>query len=177
MRSKRRFVWMRGGQARDLVVETEDGRRAAVRTSEGETLLDCATLADGRMSVILPSGRQMTGRASQTTGGRVEARLGARLLQVGLSDPLKELAAVAGERASGGASEVRAQIPGRVIEVRVSPGDLVAPGATLLVLEAMKMQNEIRAEGRGRVLTVECVPGQAVEAGALLVRLASEPAA
>lgn len=175
MKWKRRFLCRRDGQASELVVETEDGRRATARTSQGETLLDCAALPDGRVSVVLPSGRQMTGRALEK-GGRVEARLGARRLEVELSDPLRELAGE-GLRRSAGDSEVRTQIPGRVIEVKVSPGDVVATGATLLVLEAMKMQNEIRAEWRGRVLTVECAPGQAVEAGAVLVRLESAPVA
>jgi biotin carboxyl carrier protein len=64
-----------------------------------------------------------------------------------------------------------------VVEIRVAPGDVVAAGATLLVLEAMKMQNEIRSDSQARVETVECAPGQTVEAGALLIRLEPEPVA
>jgi biotin carboxyl carrier protein len=64
-----------------------------------------------------------------------------------------------------------------VVEIRVAPGDVVAAGATLLVLEAMKMQNEIRSDSQARVETVECTAGQTVEAGALLIRLEPEPVA
>ena len=72
------------------------------------------------------------------------------------------------------ASEVRAQIPGPVIEVRVAVGDRVSAGTTMIVLEAMKMQNEIRAESSARVARVECAVGDPVEAGALLLRLEPE---
>jgi biotin carboxyl carrier protein len=58
-----------------------------------------------------------------------------------------------------------------VIEVRVAVGDRVEAGTTLIVLEAMKMQNEIRAESSARVARVECAAGDPVEAGALLLRL------
>ena len=60
---------------------------------------------------------------------------------------------------------------GRVIEVRVAAGDSVEAGTTMIVLEAMKMQNEIRAESSARVARVECAAGDPVEAGALLLRL------
>jgi 3-methylcrotonyl-CoA carboxylase alpha subunit len=66
-------------------------------------------------------------------------------------------------------------MPGRVVEVRVRPGDQVDRGAVLLVLEAMKMQNEIRAAERGVVSRCEVSAGDAVEGGALLavVRMSS----
>ncbi len=175
MKIKRRFLWRREDGAAEVVVESRRDRRVVVRGPEGDTIADCASLPDGRMSVILPSGRQATGRAVEGRDGRIEAWLGGRRLTVDLVDALSGLASEAGGAASG-SMEVRAQIPGRVVEVRVAQGDVVAAGTTLLVLEAMKMQNDIRAESPARVAKVECAPGQAVEAGALLVRLEPEPA-
>ena len=69
-------------------------------------------------------------------------------------------------------TEVRATLPGLVVTVLARPGDAVADGQPLLVLEAMKMQNEIRAPRAGRVTAVDVEPGQTVATGALLVRLA-----
>lgn len=126
------------------------------------------------MSVLLPSGRQLTGRATVRPDGRVEAWIGARRVPVELSDPLRELAGDSADPA-GRATEIRARIPGRVVEVRVAAGDQVAGGATLLVLEAMKMQNEIRVDRSARISSVECVSGQTVETGAILVRLEPAP--
>lgn len=173
MNVRRRFVWRRRTGHVDVTVESRDGCRITVRIADEETAADCAKLPGGRSTVILPSGRQLTGRAANRPGGRVEAWNGARRVDLELVDPLENLAAESAQDA-GGAKEIRAQIPGRVVEVRVAEGDLVAAGATLLVLEAMKMQNEIRAEGAARVARVDCTPGQTVETGFLLVRLESE---
>ena len=70
-----------------------------------------------------------------------------------------------------GPSEVRATLPGLVVRVAVSPGDLVAAGDPLVTVEAMKMQNEIRAPRAGRVASVDVAPAQTIATGAVLVRL------
>ena len=74
-------------------------------------------------------------------------------------------------RRHDGPIEVRATLPGLVVAVAVQEGDEVASGATLLTVEAMKMQNEVRAPQAGRVAAVAVVPGQAVAAGAPLLRI------
>jgi biotin carboxyl carrier protein len=163
-----------GGEPEDLLVEIRDATRASVKTPDSEVLADVARLPDGRTSVILPSGRQVTGRAFLRSEGRAETWVGARRLAIRLSDPLRELAGQ-GDGVSAAAAEVRAQIPGRVVEVRVRPGDRVSAGTTLVVLEAMKMQNEIQAESDARVVAVLCAAGQAVDTGAILIRLKPHP--
>jgi biotin carboxyl carrier protein len=170
---ERRFLRRRGTERELLRVEVHDGWRVVVTGAAGETSAECARLPDGRRSLIFPDGRQLTGRAVESAGGRVDAWRGPRRLSVDLADPLRALAAASAD-AFGGPREVRALIPGRVVEVRVREGDEVAAGATVLVIEAMKMQNEIRAEAAVLVTRVDCVAGQTVEAGALLLRL--EPA-
>jgi pyruvate carboxylase subunit B len=70
-----------------------------------------------------------------------------------------------------GPLEVKATLPGLVVAVAVSLGDEVAEGATLLTIEAMKMQNEVRAPRAGTVIEVAVAAGQAVATGASLLRL------
>jgi biotin carboxyl carrier protein len=72
---------------------------------------------------------------------------------------------------TSGPAEIRAIIPGRVAAVRVAAGDSVDAGATLLVVEAMKMQNELRAPRAGTVTRVAVGEGQTIDAGDLLVVL------
>ena len=77
----------------------------------------------------------------------------------------------AGTTAHGGPTEVRAIIPGRVVSVSVAPGDEVAAGQQLLVVEAMKMQNELRAPRAGTVASVATGTGRTIEVGDLLLVL------
>lgn len=74
--------------------------------------------------------------------------------------------------AASDASELRAPMPGRIVEVLVENGAQVEPGTPLVVIEAMKMENELRAERAGEIASVEVKPGQDVEANALLLRFA-----
>jgi acetyl/propionyl-CoA carboxylase alpha subunit len=77
----------------------------------------------------------------------------------------EELAA-AGSGAQKRGTRVRAQMPGKIIRVSVKAGDTVEKGQSLLVMEAMKMENEIRAAQAGKVSTIKVTEGQAVETGA-----------
>ena len=70
---------------------------------------------------------------------------------------------------ASGPTEIRAIIPGRVAAVRVAPGDVVAAGASLLVVEAMKMQNELRTPRDGVVDRIAVAEGQTIDPGDLLV--------
>jgi len=72
----------------------------------------------------------------------------------------------------GGPLEIRAIIPGRVAAVTVIVGDTVAAGESVLVVEAMKMQNELRVPRDGTIARVAVGEGQTIEIGDLLVILA-----
>jgi acetyl-CoA/propionyl-CoA/long-chain acyl-CoA carboxylase, biotin carboxylase, biotin carboxyl carrier protein len=74
--------------------------------------------------------------------------------------------------ARGGAEVVRSPMQGTVLKVGVAPGDQVAPGDVLIVVEAMKMENEIVAPHAGTVEAVEVDAGDQVGNGQALVRLA-----
>ncbi len=63
---------------------------------------------------------------------------------------------------SGKTADVRAPLPGVIIQVLVRPGDDVNAGQTLCTLETMKMENAIKAESAGKVTAVNIAPGQSV---------------
>jgi 3-methylcrotonyl-CoA carboxylase alpha subunit len=92
--------------------------------------------------------------------------------RLSLVDPLA--AASAGEAAAG---KLTAPMPGRVSAVRVSPGERVARGQALIVVEAMKMEHAVTAPSAGVVGVVHDRDGDLVEEGAeLLVLEADAPA-
>jgi propionyl-CoA carboxylase alpha chain len=62
-----------------------------------------------------------------------------------------------------------ARMPGKVIDLRVAVGDRVAPGQTLVVLEAMKMEHPMSATEPGVVREVRVAVGDQVESGAVLL--------
>lgn len=70
-----------------------------------------------------------------------------------------------------GASAVQAPMPGTILDVRVKAGDRVSKGQTLMILEAMKMENEILAPHDCSVNQVHVEKGASVSAGDLLVTL------
>ena len=85
------------------------------------------------------------------------------------SRAIRDLTARSGVAA--GPAPLVAPMPGLVVRVAVSEGDVVEAGQGLVVMEAMKMENELRAPAAGTVSRVLAEPGQAVEKGAVLVEL------
>jgi pyruvate carboxylase subunit B len=75
----------------------------------------------------------------------------------------------AGVASQSGPAVLKAPMPGLVVRVLVAPGEQVAAGQGLVVLEAMKMENELRAPAGAMVRSVSAAPGQAVEKGQVLV--------
>ncbi len=79
-------------------------------------------------------------------------------------------AKVRGQRAGGaGAGEVKSPMPGKVVKVLVSEGDVVEQGQPLVVVEAMKMENELTAPVAGVVRAVHVQAGDTVENSGKLV--------
>lgn len=73
----------------------------------------------------------------------------------------------------GGAGALITQMPGKVVKVMKKEGDQVTKGETVLILEAMKMENEIKSGADGIIKSVNVKEGQALEAGFLMVEIES----
>jgi biotin carboxyl carrier protein len=67
-----------------------------------------------------------------------------------------------------GRQQITAPMPGKVVRLLVSEGDVVEAGQGLLVVEAMKMQNEVRSPKSGKVEKLLAKRNQAVNAGDVL---------
>jgi biotin carboxyl carrier protein len=72
---------------------------------------------------------------------------------------------------SGGAGELLTQMPGKVVRVKVTPEQTVSKGDTLIILEAMKMENEIKSAIDGVVKAVHVKEGDALEQGVLMMEI------
>ena len=85
--------------------------------------------------------------------------------------PLPAATAAPAPAASGPAQAVTAPLAGSIVRVAVQPGQQVAAGDVVVVLEAMKMETEVRAPSAGQVQEIRVKPGDAVAVGAPLLTL------
>ena len=67
--------------------------------------------------------------------------------------------------------DVKAPMPGLVLDILIQPGQVVSKGDHLFILEAMKMENIIKAAGQGVIKSVLTKVGQAVEKGQVMVEM------
>lgn len=93
--------------------------------------------------------------------GRVDVNL--------IEERLHRLRSVLGGGGAAASSQLVSPMAGKVVLTAVQPGDEVAPGQTLVIIEAMKMENELRATAAGRVEAVHVSAGETVDPGTLLV--------
>ncbi len=79
--------------------------------------------------------------------------------------------AIKPKAAAGTGTRVLAPLPGTITEVKVNVGDTVKTGDTVVILEAMKMQNNIEAECDGKITSVLVSRGDTVMEGSALVTI------
>jgi 3-methylcrotonyl-CoA carboxylase alpha subunit len=171
------FVYRAGGQR--IVVRVErSGEHYRVRVKDRVHEILVRRAAGVALDLIVD------GREVRALVGRDGTR---RAVRLGEADPVSferaERGAAAERAAAGpaGAAEpaaggsLAAGMDGRVAAVLVREGDRVETGATLVVLEAMKMELRVTAPCRGRVRSLGCREGDIVERGRTLVELEPVP--
>ena len=92
-------------------------------------------------------------------------------VEEGTGAPVAAAAPVAAPAGAAGAVSVTAPMPGNILDVKVKAGDSVKAGDTLLILEAMKMENEISAPQDGTIASVNVRKGDVVNSGDLLITM------
>ena len=70
---------------------------------------------------------------------------------------------------AGSKSGIKSPLPGVILEIKVKEGDTVKRGQTLLVLEAMKMENDIKADRDGKVTAIKVSKGESILEGTDLI--------
>jgi len=164
---------------------TLEGREAEVEfRTEGGTLwlemegrrieADVHALPDGEVYSLLVDGRSHEVRVAPAGEG-LEVTIGGSTLPVMVRHPLEKLLQSAKQAGGAGAVEtITAPMPGLVVSLAVKPGDRVAAGQPVAVVEAMKMQNELAARHGGTIAEVLVETGASVAGGQPLVRIHPE---
>ena len=102
-----------------------------------------------------------------------EIEVNGRNYSVQLGDVFDRLVSELGLEITSGQKlkDVKAPMPGLVLDIAVKPGQAVQKGDKLLILEAMKMENVIKSDGEGIVKTVHINEGLPVDKGQLLIEM------
>jgi len=133
-----------------------------------ERAAQLAAVEPGVYSVLL-DGRSYEARA-ETGEDCAWITIRGHRFRVAITDPRRwsrKAASVAGQDREN----VTASMPGKIVRVLVEPGERVAAGQGILVVEAMKMQNEMKARRGGTVAAIAVREGETVAAGALLATI------
>lgn len=77
--------------------------------------------------------------------------------------------AAAVTRPNVGRKGIKSPLPGVILEIKVKEGDTVKRGQTLLILEAMKMENDIKADRDGKVTSIKVSKGESILEGTDLI--------
>ncbi|XP_004423200.1 PREDICTED: propionyl-CoA carboxylase alpha chain, mitochondrial isoform X1 [Ceratotherium simum simum] len=130
-------------------------------------------LASPLLSVNVDGTQRMIQCLSREAGGNMSIQFLGTVYKVHILTKLAaELNKFMLEKAAEDTSSIlRSPMPGVVVAVSVQPGDMVAEGQEICVIEAMKMQNSMTAGKTGKVKSVHCKAGDTVGEGDLLVEL------
>jgi geranyl-CoA carboxylase alpha subunit len=121
-----------------------------------------------RLRIVTPSG--VKSAVVVRKGDKTYVSVDGQVFEVEKFSAARSRAGVAGS------GEGRAPMPGQIVEVLVANGDSVTEGQTLIVLEAMKMQQPIKADFDGFVSDIGVKMGDQVDDGQLLVKVSKADA-
>lgn len=174
------FILQGGTTGREMDLELnalpaarEQAGKLAIQNPDAPLEADWAEVTPGTYSILV-NGRSYDVRLEKATGSSgalYAAHVGGRTYQLELRDPRRARQS-GGAGARDGPLDILAPMPGKIVRVLAAAGAEVQQGESLLVIEAMKMQNEIRAPRAGRVEAMRVREGEGVEAGAVLLCLA-----
>jgi len=157
--SKHEFEIKRDGRKVDADV---DGRKYELEISEPENGVFLLK-HEGRVYEAVTS--------SSKLGDPVHVRIGSNEFDIKLVDPKRLRSSDSGSHHEDGIVDIKAAMPGKVVRVLLNAGARVEKGDSVLVVEAMKMQNELKSPKTGTVKNIRVGEGATVSAGDVLATI------
>ena len=163
-----------GDKDRAYQVETLEEGRYEITTPDGEVhVVDAFEPEEGRLHVLNGTkSRDISLRVEDETfeityGGTQQAIdvLNERQMRM-------QVAGVSGR--GGGGPELVSPMTGTVVSIEADPGDAVEAGETLVIVEAMKMENDLKAHKSGVLDEVMVGPGDGVDSGDVLLTITED---
>ena len=162
-----KYVATVGGTSEVVEISGGDGRyRLTIGDRQWE--VDARASAAGIYSLLI-GGVSHVAAVVERDGTRV-VDVDGKTYEVLVEERSRWIIRTHGGAAGGGRGQTLvAPLPGKITHIAVQAGAQVQAGDTLIVIEAMKMENEFKASAAGTVVEVRVQPGQAVNPGDTLV--------
>lgn len=163
-----------GDDDRAYTVETiEEGRYRITTPSGDEHVVDAFEPEPGRLHIL--NGQQSRDISLRVEDETFEITYGGTQQKVEVLNERQKRMQVAGVSGRGGGGpELVSPMTGTVVSLEVEEGDSVEAGDTLIIVEAMKMENDLKAHKSGVLESFNVAPGDGVDSGDVLLTIAEE---
>ena len=158
---------------RQYEATTQNGARTFSFSSDELNQMDIVMLPDGRVHLLIDGkSYTCTVEALDSSAKMLRVNVNGKSVEVAVKDELDLLIRNMGMRVSEkkASKNIVAPMPGLILQVRASEGEMVHGGSEILILEAMKMENVLKAPADVAVKQILAQPGQAVEKNAVLIK-------
>jgi biotin carboxyl carrier protein len=163
---------MSAKQEEPFQITVNEGRTIEF-TPDAATQMDIHVDQDGTMH-ILKDGKKYEATIIGTNYAErsFEIKINGTKFKLHIADRYERLIKTMGLQTGGSSkiNEIKAPMPGLVIGIMVTPGQVIKKGDPLLILEAMKMENVLKSAGDGIVKSIEVTQGAPVHKGTILIR-------
>jgi len=165
------FVTSETGEERRFEVETLADGRYRVRTSEGKVLeVDAFSAQPGQLH-LLSENRSLDADV-RGEGSEYQVQISGQVREISVLNERQKRMQAAGvgvKKAAG--PQLTSPMAGKIVAVMASAGAEVKEGQTIVIIEAMKMENDIKAHRDGVIESFGVAEGQLVEVGDVLVTI------
>jgi biotin carboxyl carrier protein len=134
-----------------------------------ELPLDVVSAQDGMLSLLL-QGKSYEVK-QETVGAESNVIVGQERFNASVRDPRSFRSRRRSGASEQGVMKIKAPMPGKVVRILAPVGTQVEMGQSVVVIEAMKMQNELKAPKTGVVKKINVEEGAAVDAGQALAEV------
>jgi biotin carboxyl carrier protein len=145
-----------------------DGERVFASVDGREYELEASEVEPG-VYLLKNAGRVYQVSVTQRPGSPTQAVVNGNGFEVDIIDPKRLRGARSDHEHSGGHAEIKTAMPGKVVRITAAVGEPVEKGASVIVVEAMKMQNEMKSPIDGVVKEIRVSEGSTVNAGEVLL--------
>lgn len=145
------------------------GEQWSCRLDGREISVDVASVQTGVLSLLL-NGKSYEVK-QETVGTETNVVVGHERFSASVRDPRSFRSRRRAGASEQGVKKITAPMPGKVVRILSGVGAQVEAGQSVIVIEAMKMQNELKAPKNGVIKKINVTEGAAVEAGQSLAEV------